>query len=106
MVLMAGMDLPVRAIREQISKAINIIVQQERLQDGTRKITAITEVQGMEGDTIILDDLFRYEQTGFEGGKTLGEYKAMGVRPKCFEQFQAMGVKLPLSVFGRVLLNA
>jgi pilus assembly protein CpaF len=106
MVLMAGMDLPVRAIREQISKAINIIVQQERLQDGTRKITAITEVQGMEGDTIILDDLFRYEQTGFEGGKTLGEFKAMGVRPKCYEQFQAMGVKLPLSVFGRVLLNA
>jgi pilus assembly protein CpaF len=106
MVLMAGMDLPVRAIREQISKAINIIVQQERLQDGTRKITAITEVQGMEGDTVILDDLFRYEQTGLEGGKTLGEFKAMGVRPKCYEQFQAMGVKLPLSVFGRVLLNA
>ncbi len=106
MVLMAGMDLPVRAIREQIAKAINLIVQQERLQDGTRKITAISEVQGMEGDTIILDDIFRFEQTGYEGGKVIGQYKAMGVRPKCYEQFEQMGVKLPLSVFGRVLLNA
>jgi pilus assembly protein CpaF len=106
MVLMAGMDLPVRAIREQIAKAINIIVQQERMQDGSRKITNVTEVQGMEGDTIILEDIFRYEQTGFENGKVQGEYKAMGVRPKCYEQFEQMGVKLPLSIFGRVLLNA
>jgi pilus assembly protein CpaF len=106
MVLMAGMDLPVRAIREQIAKAINLIVQQERMQDGSRKITAITEVQGMEGDTIILEDIFRYEQSGYENGKVQGEYKAMGVRPKCYEQFEQMGVKLPLSIFGRVLLNA
>jgi pilus assembly protein CpaF len=106
MVLMAGMDLPVRAIREQISKAINLIVQQERLQDGTRKVTAISEVQGMEGETIILEDLFRYEQIGFEGGKVQGQYKATGARPKCYDHFEAMGIRLPLSVFGRVLLNA
>src|ERR687886_1735241 len=69
MVLMAGMDLPVRAIREQMSKAIDLIVQQERLKDGSRRITHITEVQGMEGDTIILEDIFKFEQTGYEGGK-------------------------------------
>jgi len=106
MVLMAGMDLPVRAIREQISKAIHLIVQQDRLQDGSRKVTHITEVQGMEGDTIVLEDLFKYDQSGFEGGKVFGDFRATGARPKCYEKFQQMGVNLPLSVFGRVLLNA
>jgi pilus assembly protein CpaF len=106
MVLMAGMDLPVRAIRDQVAKAINLIVQQERLQDGTRKIVHIAEVQGLEGDTIILEDLFRYEQTGYEGGKVLGTFRATGARPKCYDKFAAMGVHLPLSVFGKVLLNA
>jgi pilus assembly protein CpaF len=105
MVLMAGMDLPVRAIRDQIAKAINLIVQQQRLQDGTRKITAITEIQGMEGDTIILQNLFEFEQTGYEAGKVIGTFKATGARPKCFEQFGEMGINLPLAVFGRVLLN-
>ena len=105
MVLMAGMDLPVRAIRDQMAKAIEIIVQQERMQDGTRKITAITEIQGMEGDTIVLQNLFEFEQTGYEGGKVKGVYKSTGARPKCYEKFGAMGVNLPLSVFGRVLLN-
>jgi pilus assembly protein CpaF len=105
MVLMAGVDLPVRAIREQIAKAINLIVQQERMQDGTRKITHITEVQGMEGDTIILEDIFKYEQTGVEGGKVLGVFKPTGARPKSYDQLERMGVHLPVSVFGRVLLN-
>ena len=105
MVLMAGMDLPVRAIRDQIGKAIHLIIQQDRLQDGTRKIVSITEVQGMEGDTIILEDIFRFEQTGYENGKVLGTYKATGARPKCYEKFSQMGINLPLSVFGRVLLN-
>ena len=105
MVLMAGMDLPVRAIRDQIAKAINIIVQQERMQDGTRKVTAITEIQGMEQDTIVLQNLFEYEQTGYENGKVRGQYKATGARPKCYDKFGAMGVNLPLNVFGRVLLN-
>ena len=105
MVLMAGMDLPVRAIRDQIAKAINLIVQQERMQDGTRKITSITEIQGMEGDTIVLQNLFEFEQTGYEGGKVVGVYRATGARPKCYDKFGAMGINLPLTVFGRVLLN-
>jgi pilus assembly protein CpaF len=105
MVLMAGMDLPVRAIRDQIAKAIDLIVQQERLQDGTRKVTHITEVQGMEGDTIILEDLFRYEQTSVEAGKVVGAYRATGARPKCYDKFESMGVHLSLNVFGKVLLN-
>jgi pilus assembly protein CpaF len=105
MVLMAGMDLPVRAIRDQVAKAIDLIVQQDRLQDGTRKVVEITEVQGMEGDTIILQPLFEYEQTGYEGGKVSGLFKASGARPKCYDKFAARGVNLPLSVFGKVLLS-
>jgi pilus assembly protein CpaF len=106
MVLMAGMDLPVRAIRDQVSKAVDLIVQQERMKDGTRKITYITELQGMEGDTIILEDIFRFEQTGYEGGKVIGQFRATGARPKSYEKFQQMGVNLPVHVFGKVLLNA
>jgi len=105
MVLMAGMDLPVRAIRDQVAKAIHLIVQQERLQDGTRKIVAISEVQGLEGDTIILEDIFRFEQTGYETGKVIGTYQATGARPKCYDKFAPMGVNLPMNVFGRVLLT-
>jgi len=106
MVLMAGMDLPVRAIRDQIAKAIHLVVQQERLQDGTRKITAISEIQGMEGDTIILQNLFEFEQTGYEAGRVIGSFRATGARPRCFDKIQQMGINLPLSVFGRVLLQA
>ncbi len=106
MVLMAGMDLPVKAIRDQVSKAVDLIVQQERMKDGTRKITYVTEVQGMEGDTIILEDIFRFDQTGYEGGKVIGQFRATGARPKSYEKFQQMGVNLPVNVFGKVLLNA
>jgi pilus assembly protein CpaF len=105
MVLMAGMDLPVRAIRDQVAKAINLIVQQERLQDGTRKIIHIAEVQGLEGDTIILEDLFKYDQTDYQSGKVIGQFRATGARPHCYDKFGAMGVNLPLSVFGKVLLS-
>jgi pilus assembly protein CpaF len=106
MVLMAGMDLPVKAIRDQVSKAVDLIVQQERMKDGTRKITHITEVQGMEGDTIILEDIFKFDQVGYEGGKVIGQFRATGARPKSYEKFQQMGVNLPVNVFGKVLLNA
>jgi pilus assembly protein CpaF len=106
MVLMSGMDLPVRAIRDQIAKAIHLIVQQERMQDGTRKITSVAEIQGMEQDTIILQNLFEFEQTGYEGGKVLGTFKSTGTRPRCYDKFVQHGIDLPLSVFGRVLLNA
>ncbi|MGH2447236.1 MAG: CpaF family protein [Chloroflexota bacterium] len=105
MVLMAGMDLPVRAIREQVHKAIDLIVHQERMQDGTRKVTAVTEIQGMEGDTIILQNIFEYGQTGYEDGHVVGQYRATGSRPHIYDKFQQMGINLPLSVFGRVLLT-
>ncbi len=100
MVLMAGMDLPVRAIREQISSAIDIIVQQSRLRDGSRKITHITEVQGMEGDVIVLQDLFIFEQLGMdENGKIIGRFKSTGIRPKFIKQLQEAGIELPAVMF-------
>ncbi len=100
MVLMAGMDLPVRAIREQIASAVDLIVQQSRLRDGSRKVTQITEVQGMEGDTIVLQDIFTFEQTGFEGGRIIGSVRPTGVRPKFMPKLEDAGISLPASVFG------
>ena len=101
MCLMAGMDLPLRAIREQISKAVEVIVQQSRMKDGTRKVTNITEIQGMEGDVIVMQDVFVYEQTGIdEQGKIIGRLRPTGIRPKFIEKFEAQGIFLPASVFG------
>jgi pilus assembly protein CpaF len=100
MVLMAGVDLPVRAIREQIASAVDLIVHQARLKDGTRKIINITEVQGMEGDTIVMQDVFVFEQTGVVDGKIQGRLKPTGIRPKFVESFEAMGVHLPNGIFG------
>jgi pilus assembly protein CpaF len=100
MCLMSGMDLPVRAIREQVASAVNIIVQQERLRDGTRKITKITEIQGMEGEVITMSDIFEFEQTGIEAGKVIGRVRPTGLRPKFIEQIEAAGIHLPPSVFG------
>src|SRR6266576_815957 len=100
MVLMAGVDLPVRAIREQIASAVDLIVQQSRLKDGTRKIVNITEVQGMEGDVIVMQDVFVFEQTGVVEGKIQGRLKATGIRPKFVEKFEVMGIHLPPGLFG------
>src|SRR5438874_125709 len=100
MVLMAGVDLPVRAIREQIASAVDLIVHQSRLKDGTRKIVNITEVQGMEGDTIVMQDVFVFEQTGIIDGKIQGRLKATGIRPKFVEQFETQGIHLPNGIFG------
>ena len=100
MVLMAGIDLPVRAIREQIASAVDLIVHQSRLKDGTRKIVNITEVQGMEGDTIVMQDVFVFEQSGVIDGKIQGKLKPTGIRPKFVEQFETMGIHLPNGIFG------
>ncbi|MGH2428501.1 MAG: ATPase, T2SS/T4P/T4SS family [Candidatus Limnocylindria bacterium] len=100
MVLMAGMDLPLRAIREQVSSAVDLIVHQNRLKDGTRRITNITEVQGMEGDVIVMQDIFVFEQTGVEEGKILGRLKPTGIRPHFVEKFEAAGIHLPPNIFG------
>jgi len=100
MTLMAGMDLPVRAIREQISSAINIIIQLERLRDGSRKVVQIAEVQGMEGDIITMTDLFVFEQTGFEKNRIMGRLRPTGLRPKCIDRIEDAGIHLPPNVFG------
>ena len=100
MVLMAGMELPVRAVRTQVSSAIDLILQQSRIRDGSRKITYITEVQGMEGDTIILQDLFRYVQDRIdERGKSVGHFESMGLMPNFMDKFQMNGIELPPSFF-------
>ncbi len=100
MCLMSGMDLPIRAIREQIASAVNLIVHQERLRDGTRKITKVTEIQGMEGDIITMSDIFEFEQTGVEAGKVIGRLRPTGLRPKFIDAIEAAGIHLPPSVFG------
>jgi pilus assembly protein CpaF len=100
MVLMAGMDLPVRAIREQISSAVDVIIQQSRMRDHSRKVTHITEVQGMEGDKITLQDIFLFNQEAFENGKVIGSIKPTGVRPKFMPKLEDAGIQLPPSIFG------
>ena len=100
MCLMAGVDLPARAIREQIASALDVIVQISRLKDGSRKITNITEVQGLEGEAVVLQDVFVFEQTAFVDGKVVGRLRPTGIRPKFSEKFEAAGIKLPQNVFG------
>lgn len=100
MVLMAGIELPVKAIREQIAGAIDLIIQQSRLKDGSRKITNITEVQGMEGDVIILQDIFVYQQEGIDAeGKVVGRLVPTGVRPRFYERLETSGIHIPATVF-------
>ena len=100
MVLMAGMDLPVRAIREQISSAVQLIVHQDRMRDGTRKVTSVTEVQGMEGDVIVLSEIFTFEQTGVESGKVIGRLRPTGIRPRFMSILETSGIHLPPNIFG------
>jgi pilus assembly protein CpaF len=101
LVLMAGMELPLRAIRQQIGSAIDMVVHQERLRDGSRKIVQCSEVLGMEGDTIVMQDIFRFDQTGIdENGKILGELRPTGLRPRINERIELAGIHLPPSIFG------
>ena len=100
MTLMAGMDLPSRAIREQVSSAIDLICHQERMRDGTRKITNLTEISGMEGEVITMTDIFVYEQTGIENGQIVGRLRPTGLRPKFMDKLEAAGINLPPSIFG------
>jgi pilus assembly protein CpaF len=97
---MAGMDLPVRAIREQIASALELVVHLERLRDGTRKITHVAEIQGMEGDVITMTDIFVFEQTGLEDGRVIGRLRPTGLRPKFMDKIEAAGIHLPASIFG------
>jgi len=100
MVLMSGMDLPLKVVRQQIASAVDLIIQQTRLKDGSRKVTAVTEVVGMEGDTVVMTDVFKFEQTGVgQNGKILGELKATGIRPNFGPKLEAAGFKLGAEIF-------
>jgi pilus assembly protein CpaF len=100
MVLMAGMDLPVRAIREQVASAVDIIIQQTRFSDGTRRITHVTEVTGMEGDIITLQDIFYFKQEGFdEDGRVMGRFLAKGFIPRFYDDLQKRGIPVDMSIF-------
>lgn len=100
MVLMAGMELPLKVIRQQIASAVDLIVHQSRLRNGPRKITAISEVAGMEGDTIVMSDIFKYEQTGVTPeGEVIGNFKPTGIRPMFSPRLEAVGYKLSAELF-------
>jgi pilus assembly protein CpaF len=99
MVLMAGMDLTVRAIREQVSSAIDLIIHVERMRDGTRKVVNATEVVGMEGEIITLMDIFVFEQSGIDNGKIRGRLHATGLRPKFMDKLEVAGAHLPANIF-------
>jgi pilus assembly protein CpaF len=107
MIMMAGMELPIKAMRQQISSAVDLIIQANRLQGGPRKITSITEVMNMEQDIIIMQDIFRYKQLGLDqNGRAYGQFEATGVRPSFMQRLEASGVKLPTNLFQeRVLLR-
>ena len=100
MVLMGGVELPVRAIREQIASALNLIVQVERLRDGTRKVTEVVEVQGLEGDVIVTQTIFKFDAAGIKDGKIQGKLKPTGVRPKFMEKLESLSIFLPPQIFG------
>ena len=103
MILMAGLDLPMRAIREQMASAIHMVIQIARLPDGTRRLTKVSEVSGMEGEVVTMQDLFSFEQTGVDSdGRVLGEFRATGIRPTFAEKFEIAGVHLPTDLFTKV----
>lgn len=102
MVLMAGMDLPLKAIREQLSSAIDLIVHMERLRDGTRKVVQVSEVQGMEGDNIVMQDIFLFEQAGLRSGRVVGTLETTGLRPKFAEKFAVNNIELPPDTFQEI----
>jgi pilus assembly protein CpaF len=104
MVMMSGMELPSRAIREQVASAIHLIVQIGRLTDGSRKVVSVSEVQGMEGNVVVLQDLFTFLQKGIgEGGKVLGTIQATGMVPRFLDRFHAAGVHLSADIFKRAV---
>ena len=103
MILMAGLDLPMRAIREQIASAIHLVIQIARLADGTRRITKVSEISGMEGEVVTMQDLFSFEQTGVDSdGRVVGEFRPTGIRPSFASKFEIAGVHLPTDLFTKV----
>ena len=105
MVLMAGMELPLKAIREQVASAIDLIVHMERMRDGTRRVVRVAEVQSMEGENIVMQDLFVFDQTGFQNGRVIGKLKSTGLRPKFAEKFSVNNISLPDDIFNSGALD-
>lgn len=99
MVLMAGIELPLKAIREQIASAIELVVHLDRMRDGTRKVVKVSEVQGMEGDTVVMQDIFFFDQTGYKNGRVIGKLKATGLRPSFAHRFDQNNIALPENIF-------
>jgi pilus assembly protein CpaF len=100
MILMAGMELPVKAIREQVSSAIHLIIQIARMSDGSRMVTTVSEVAGMEGDVVTMQDIFRFEQHGLDSeGKIRGVFRSTGIRPRFAERFESQGITMPIGIF-------
>jgi len=107
MVAMANLSIPERAIRQQIASAINLIVQVRRLSDGTRRVTGISELTGMEGEVITMQDIFLFEKTGIrQDGKVCGRFKATGIRPKCSDRLAASGYRLAADLFEQIKVVA
>ncbi len=106
MIAMSGFDIPARALRSQISSAIQIIIQARRVTGGRRKVTSVTEITGMEGDNIQMHDLFLFEQNGVdETGNAMGRFVATGIRPRCADRIEARGIALPSDLFLRRVLE-
>jgi pilus assembly protein CpaF len=102
MVLMAGMELPLKAIREQLASAIDLIVHMDRMRDGTRKVVQVSEVQGMEGENIVMQDIFQFNQVGFRGGRVIGTLDTTGLRPRFAEKFAVNNIELPADIFQEI----
>ncbi len=100
MVLLSGVELPLKAIREQIAGAIDVIIQIERMRDGQRRVVAVTELQGMEGDVLVTQEVFKFEHAGVQDGKIMGRLKPTGIRPKFMEKLEAANIFLPPQIFG------
>jgi pilus assembly protein CpaF len=107
MIMMGGFEMPMRAMRQQIANAVDLIVQTNRMQGGPRKVTHITEIVGMEQDTIVMQDIFKYQQDGVdEKGRAVGHFQATGIRPSFMGRLEASGVRLPSSAFReRIMLR-
>jgi pilus assembly protein CpaF len=99
MTLMAGMDLPLKAIREQVMSSIQLVVHMERLRDGTRKVVQVSEVQGLEGDTLVMQDIFVFQQMGIKNNLVVGSLRATGLRPKFMNKLAENSIELPETVF-------
>jgi pilus assembly protein CpaF len=103
MVAMAGIEMPIKAVRSQIASAVNLIVQASRLQDGSRRMTSITEITGMEGDVISMQEIFRYERLGLApDGRIIGRFNATGVRSHFSDRFRQWGYNLPASIYDAI----